>query len=109
MRTFEDLVAEAQAHDFSGWDFSFIEHRVVRAGTPWDYGRRVNELAAHARTLLDLGTGGGEFLSVVSPLPPLTVATESYMPNVPVAAKRLAGVGAFTVASPGASDNAQQT
>src|SRR5581483_6326187 len=102
MRTFEDLVAEAQAHDFTGWDFSFIEDRIVRAGTPWHYGRRVNELATGARTLVDLGTGGGEFLSDVSPRPPLTVATESYVPNVPVAAKRLAGVGAYVVASPGA-------
>jgi SAM-dependent methyltransferase len=108
MRTFEDLVAEASAHDFTGWDFSFVEDRIVRAGTPWDYGRRVNELAAGARTLVDLGTGGGEFLSGIDPLPPCTVATESYMRNVPVAGKRLAHVGAYVVASPGANDNARQ-
>jgi SAM-dependent methyltransferase len=108
MPTFEELVAEAEAHDFSGWDFSFIEDRVVRAGTPWDYGARVDELAAGARTLVDLGTGGGEFLSGISPRPRLTIATESYAPNVAIAAQRLATVGAFAVATPGANDNAQQ-
>lgn len=43
--------------------------------------------------MIDLGTGGGELLSHLAPLPPVTCATEGYVPNVPVAAKRLSALG----------------
>jgi SAM-dependent methyltransferase len=108
MRSFEELVDEAASHEFTGWDFSFIADRVVREGTPWDYTARVNELASGSTSMLDLGTGGGEFFSEVSPRPPLMVATESYAPNVAVAAGRLTAVGAHVVAAEGAHDNAEQ-
>jgi ubiquinone/menaquinone biosynthesis C-methylase UbiE len=47
----------------------------------------------NASTLLDIGTGGGEFLSNLSPLPKITLATESYMPNIEVASKKLNPLG----------------
>jgi SAM-dependent methyltransferase len=109
MRTFEELVAEAAAHEFSGWDFSALEGRIRREGMPWDYAARVHEKAKDAHTLLDLGTGGGEFLAAVRPRPPLTIATESFMPNVPVAGRRLLPLGAYVIATEGAADNAKQT
>jgi SAM-dependent methyltransferase len=43
--------------------------------------------------MLDLGTGGGEFLSSLASLPPETVATEAYGPNVRIARRRLAQLG----------------
>src|SRR5947207_2122871 len=98
MRAFEDVLAEAASTDFTGWDFGAIEDRVVREGVPWDYTTRCNDLAAHADTLVDLGTGGGEFLSEISPRPRLLVATEGWMPNVPVAAGRLRPLGIHVVA-----------
>ncbi|TWM62046.1 hypothetical protein CHCC14814_3869 [Bacillus paralicheniformis] len=36
-----------------------------------------------------MGTGGGEFLSKLGPLPSSAYATECYFPNVPVAKERL--------------------
>ncbi len=44
-------------------------------------------------SLLDLDTGGGEFLSSLSPLPRRTFATEAYPPNVPIARARLEPLG----------------
>jgi SAM-dependent methyltransferase len=108
MRSFEDVLAEASAQRFTGWDFSAIEDRVVREGTPWSYLDRVRELAASADSLVDLGTGGGEVLSEVTPRPRVLVATEGYMPNVPVAAARLRPLGIHVVAYEGSPDNIDQ-
>src|SRR4051812_39053751 len=108
MRSFDDVLAEAAAQDFTGWDFSLIDDRVERAGTPWSYAGRANELAAAAETMVDLGTGGGEFLSGVSPRPRVLIATEGFMPNVPVPAARLRPLGIHVVAYEGSPDNVDQ-
>lgn len=108
MPTFDDLLDESLATPFQGWDFSRIEGRVVREGMPWDYTGRVNELAARADSLVDLGTGGGEFVADITPHSRLTVATEGWRPNVPVAAERLRPIGLHVVAYDGAPDNAEQ-
>jgi len=50
-----------------------------------------------ARAMLDMGTGGGEFLSMLQPLPKVTVATEQYKPNVQVARDRLEPLGVRVV------------
>ena len=47
----------------------------------------------NVESLLDMGTGGGEFLSLLQPLPPNTYATEGYAPNVPIAKERLESLG----------------
>jgi SAM-dependent methyltransferase len=41
----------------------------------------------------DMGTGGGEFLAALAPLPDQTFATEGYDPNVKVAQDRLEPLG----------------
>lgn len=43
--------------------------------------------------MLDMGTGGGEFLLSIQPLPKNTCATESYKPNIPIARKNLEPIG----------------
>lgn len=43
--------------------------------------------------MLDLGTGGGEFLASLAPFPSYTCATEAYAPNVPIARERLNPLG----------------
>jgi SAM-dependent methyltransferase len=40
-----------------------------------------------------MGTGGGEFLASLHPLPPDTWATEAYPPNIPIARARLTPLG----------------
>jgi SAM-dependent methyltransferase len=46
-----------------------------------------------ANSMMDLGTGGGELLASLAPLPPDTHATESYSPNQAIAKQRLSALG----------------
>jgi len=86
---FERLIAEAQSQKFSGWDFSWLKNRLVQETPPWDYKQEVTKEFPKVRSLLDLGTGGGEFLSSLGQLPRRTYATEGYPPNVAIARDRL--------------------
>lgn len=84
---------------FSGWDFSFLSEtgRVQNQLLSWSYGSMVIPLVKNAHSMLDMGTGGGEFLSKVGPYPPSVYATEAYPPNVPIAKKRLEPLGVKVV------------
>jgi SAM-dependent methyltransferase len=90
---FERLVDEAWKHEFSGWDFDFIRGRMVEEQPSWDYRQIVLEKIRDAQALLDLDTGGGEFLASLQPLPKETCATEGNPPNIPVARERLEPLG----------------
>jgi SAM-dependent methyltransferase len=90
---FEKLVDEAWKHEFAGWDFTFISGRMVETKPSWGYRTIVQERIRGASSLLDLDTGGGEFLFSLQPLPPGTCATEGYPPNVPIATARLEPLG----------------
>jgi len=91
---FDLLMADAN-HPFAGWDFSHISAtgRMAEAPLSWSYASKLLMPLRRAQSLLDMGTGGGEFLSSLQPLPPLTCATEGYAPNVPVARQRLEPLG----------------
>ncbi len=80
---------------FSGWDFSYIEktRRMVEAPLSWSYASKILMKIRKVESLLDMGTGGGEFLSMLQPLPKNTYATEGYKPNVPIARERLEPIG----------------
>jgi SAM-dependent methyltransferase len=107
--TFEELVAEAQAAPVSGWDFSWLTARSSSEDPlPWDYRAEVARHAADAESLLDMGTGGGEWLASLAPHPQHTIATEAWPPNVPVAARRLRQAGIWVVQDEGAADNMAQ-
>lgn len=95
---FTRLVAATEAYTMEGWDWSSLAGRYSEMPPPWDYQAEVAALLPAARTLLDMGTGGGEFLSSLTPLPPETWATEGYRPNLPVAAARLAPLGVRVIA-----------
>lgn len=94
---FDSLVNEALDHSFRGWDFSWLNGRWIEDEPPWDYGALALERVRSSRALLDMGTGGGEFLAALAPLPPIAIATEAYAPNVPVARERLAPFGVRVV------------
>jgi SAM-dependent methyltransferase len=109
MPTFDDLVGEALAAPFEGWDFSWLADRWTKSGgLPWSYRTEVARRSAAAGTLLDMGTGGGEQLSRLEPRPARTVATEAWLPNVPVAAARLGPLGIPVIQDEGAPDNMTQ-
>jgi SAM-dependent methyltransferase len=84
---------------FAGWDFSYLNGRrvTIRAQHTWDYTGSVVAAIEHARSLLEMDTGGGEALAALPRRPPLTCATEGYGPNVPVARQRLGPLGVEVV------------
>ncbi len=95
--SFDELVAEAERAPFSGWDFSWLKGRYVEGEVFWNYRERVLEKMRRAKRFLDMGTGGGEFLSSLKPFPQSSFATEGYPPNVSVAKKRLEPLGVKVV------------
>lgn len=103
-----ELLEEAQTHPVSGWDFSWLDDRMETKPLPWDFADLVNGLARGVDTMLDLGTGGGEWLASLPHHPPLTVATESWHPNVAIARDRLAPLGIAVVEVEGCPDNDDQ-
>jgi len=85
---YEYLTKEYNAH-FSGWDFSYVKGRIVEDKLPWSYKTIVENNLVGKNTLLEMDTGGGEFLCSLSNLPKNVYATEGYEPNVAIAEKRL--------------------
>jgi SAM-dependent methyltransferase len=96
MVSFEELVAEAEAVPVDGWDFSWLDGRATEERPPWGYQRLMGERLARAAVALDVQTGGGEVLAGVPTLPPVTVATESWPPNLR-RARRVLGPRGVTV------------
>jgi len=85
---YDYLTKEYHAH-FSGWDFSYIKGRMIEDKLSWNYKNIVENNIIGKKSLLDMGTGGGEFLCSLSNLPQIVCATEGYKPNFPIAEKRL--------------------
>lgn len=94
MDEFTRFISEAEQAHFSGWDFSFLDGRWREEDEPWDYRRIVTSYLPGTDSLLDMGTGGGEFLATLAGvLPPRTCASEAYAPNLPLARARLEPLG----------------
>ncbi|KAK9762157.1 hypothetical protein K7432_012379 [Basidiobolus ranarum] len=97
-RSFEELVAESESVSVAGWDFSWLEGRATEQRPSWGYSREMGERMAKAKAALDIQTGGGEVLASVPKLPPLTVATESWPPNIEKATQLLHPLGVAVIA-----------
>ncbi|MBD8497988.1 class I SAM-dependent methyltransferase [Paenibacillus sp. CAU 1523] len=78
---------------FAGWDFSYIDGRSEFQAEPWDYKATVLSYIHSSTTLLDMGTGGGEFLLSLSPPKGSTYATEAYLPNYELCKRTLPAHG----------------
>jgi SAM-dependent methyltransferase len=90
---FQQLIAEAEAAAFTGWDFQWLGNRLIQQDPPWDYPALVRAKFSKVTSLLDMGTGGGELLESLVPLPPDSHATEAYFPNQSLAVERLSKLG----------------
>ncbi len=94
MPTFEELIDEGAAAPVEGWDFSWFAGRATEERPPWGYARLMGRRMATAEACLDVQTGGGEVLATIPTAPPRLAATESWPPNVAVARRNLARLGA---------------
>lgn len=91
------LHEEAAAH-MLGWDFSHIAGRYKEDhNLPWNYRNLVLDHLRPDTHLLDMGTGGGEFLLTLEHAPHLTTVTEAFPPNVRLCQEKLAPLGITVV------------
>lgn len=107
MRPFEELIAEAEAADVTGWGFGWLAGRATEERPPWGYSRlladALGEEAATGGAALDLDTGGGEVVDEAPVLPATMVVTEAWAPNAAAARERLGPRGVEVVGpEPGA-------
>ena len=84
---------EEQAH-IHGWDFSHIEGRYEEeTDLPWDFKAIIQSHLKKDSKLLDIDTGGGEFLLSLEHPHENTAATEGYPPNVDLCRQTLLPLG----------------
>jgi SAM-dependent methyltransferase len=87
-----------EGEPFTGWDFSYLDGRMLEDQAPWSYSLRAAELMQESSSVLDMGTGGGErFLRLREYWPKKVAATEDYPPNFNLAVERLSPFGVKVV------------
>lgn len=85
---------EQEASNIHGWDFSHINGRYKEENDlPWDYKQIVLSYLKDDMKLLDIDTGGGEFLLSLRHPYHHTSATEGYPPNVSLCKQTLLPLG----------------
>ena len=86
--------AEEQIAHIHGWDFSHISGRYTEQDDlPWDYKVVIGQCLRPEMKILDIDTGGGEFLLSLQHPYENTAATENYPPNVELCRKKLLPMG----------------
>ena len=88
---------EEEAYGFYGWDFTHLYGIWESVILPWVYKTIISAFLKKTDNLLDMGTGGGEFLLSLNHPYRNTYVTEAYEPNVRLCRKNLEPIG-ITVA-----------
>lgn len=78
---------------FKGWDFTHLDGRWEEEKIPWDYKDWVMNYLKPEAKLLDMGTGGGEFLLTLGHSYENTSVTEAWEPNVKLCKETLEPLG----------------
>lgn len=78
---------------FKGWDFSHLQNRWEGETLPWNYKNILIEYIKPTHKLLDIGTGGGEFLLSLNHPYENTSVTEMWEPNVKLCKEKLEPLG----------------
>lgn len=97
MRSYEELVSEAEAADVDGWGFDWLTGRATEERPPWGFARLLAQRLATVESALDLDTGGGEVVGEAGVLPSRMVVTEAWPPNAARARERLGPRGVEVV------------
>lgn len=88
-----EYLLEEESHSFIGWDFSYLNGRWTNEELPWNYRKIINEYLKDEDEILDMGTGGGEFLLSLHHQYNKTSVTESYEPNIKICESILSPLG----------------
>ncbi|MCO7124568.1 class I SAM-dependent methyltransferase [Sporolactobacillus shoreicorticis] len=91
--TLKKLWQQEEKADFQGWDFSHLTGRWESEHLPWNYREIVLDHLNSTDQLLDMGTGGGEFLLSLHHPYHNTSVTEAWEPNIQLIEKQLAPLG----------------
>ncbi|WP_317411968.1 class I SAM-dependent methyltransferase, partial [Clostridium baratii] len=89
----KELWKREENNTFKGWDFSYLENRWVDEELPWNYRDILKKYLNPDYKLLDMGTGGGEFLLSLNHPYNNTSVTEMWEPNVKLCKERLEPLG----------------
>lgn len=90
----EKWLKEEQVAHVRGWDFSHIHGKYKEDNNlPWNYKELVNKYIKPESKLLDIDTGGSEFLLSLKHLNEKISATEAYPPNVQLCKDKLLPLG----------------
>ena len=78
-----------------GWDFSRLDGRMFTGDDdlPWSFPERIAHYKKDSYRILDIDTGGGEFLLSLGHSHELTSATEGYPPNAELCRNKLVPLG----------------
>ncbi|MCR6513426.1 class I SAM-dependent methyltransferase [Clostridium sp. LY3-2] len=95
----KNYLKKEEGLSFKGWDFSHLENRWEEEKLPWDYESILKSYLKDDFKLLDMGTGGGEFLLSLNHPYKNTSITENWEPNVKLCKEKLSplGIGVFEV------------
>ena len=86
--------AEEEIAHIHGWDFSHIEGQYMEEDDlPWNYREEILRHLKLEMRILDIDTGGGEFLISLNHPYTHTAATENYPPNIDLCREKLLPLG----------------
>ncbi len=78
---------------FTGWNFVHIKEKWETDPLSWNYKEIIKKYLNKDMSLLDMGTGGGEFLLGLEHPYDKTSVTESYAPNIAICLDKLSPLG----------------
>lgn len=91
---YEEWKYEESIAQIHGWDFSHLCGRYEEEqDLPWDYKQIIHQYLKDEDALLDMDTGGGEFLLSLQHPYDKTYCTEAYAPNLMLCKQRLSPLG----------------
>ncbi|MEG1255323.1 class I SAM-dependent methyltransferase [Clostridium sp.] len=89
----KELWKKDEDMSFKGWDFSYLDNRWEDEKLPWEYEDILKKYINCDYKLLDMGTGGGEFLLSLNHPHEKTSVTESWEPNAKLCKEKLSPLG----------------
>lgn len=89
-----------EKESFQGWDFSRLDGRMSVEELPWNYREWVLKYLKPEDKMLDLGTGGGEFILSLGHPHTNTTVTEAWPPNIFLCQRKLEPLGINVVPVP---------
>lgn len=97
MKTLYETWIDDENKAFEGWNFSYLEDRWKNDEISWNYRDIIENYIDNNKKLLDMGTGGGEFLLSLNHPYDNTTVTEAWEPNIQLCKERLSPLGVNVV------------